>query len=243
QAGAGSGSALTAALLRSLRKRRLMAPFLFDVLSCFARIKHVTRGASRAQRIMSSSSQLPLQAPDRRLLGSQLSRDTEYIAMDCTNHHHASADPGRSGTARRPTQHLLPRAHRIVSALALLVLATMSATLPASEPVPRRTLPTGAELLESRHEWLRPSYFSCMDSAGSVEAREACVDEEFAYHDGELNRIYREKLATLSPRDQGVLREMEQDWISQIYDRRCRMPEQPTAAQRLDIRQCLTAAT
>lgn len=163
--------------------------------------------------------------------------------MDCTNHHHASPDPGRSGTARRPTQHLLPRAHRMLSSLALLVLATMSATLPASEPVPRRTLPTGAELLESRHEWLRPSYFSCMDSAGSVEAREACVDEEFAYHDGELNRIYREKLATLSPRDQGVLREMEQDWISQIYDRRCRMPEQPTAAQRLDIRQCLTAAT
>lgn len=163
--------------------------------------------------------------------------------MDCTNHHHASPDPGRSGTARRPTQHLLPRAHRMLSSLALLVLATMSATLPASEPVPRRTLPTGAELLESRHEWLRPSYFSCMDSAGSVEAREACVDEEFAYHDGELNRIYREKLATLSPRDQGVLREMEQDWISQIYDRRCRTPEQPTAAQRLDTRQCLTAAT
>src|SRR3546814_3831927 len=82
------------------------------------------------------------------------------------------------------------------------LLATMSAALPAREPVARRVPPTGAELLESRHEWLRPSYFACVDSAGSVEAQEACVDEEFAYQDGELNRIYREKLATLSRRDQ-----------------------------------------
>src|SRR3546814_4594976 len=80
--------------------------------------------------------------------------------MDCTNHRHASAGPGRSGTAPRPTLHLLPHAHRMVSALALLVLATMSATLPAREPVARRAPPTGAELLESRHEWLRPSYRS-----------------------------------------------------------------------------------
>src|SRR3546814_14722015 len=89
----------------------------------------------------------------------------------------------------------------MVSALALFVLATMSAALPAREPVARRAPPTGAELLESRHEWLRPSYFSCMDSAaGDVDAQEACVDEEFAYQDGELNRIYREKPAPLSRR-------------------------------------------
>src|SRR3546814_11540659 len=97
--------------------------------------------------------------------------------MDCTNHRHASAGPGRSGTAPRPTLHLLPHAHRMVSALALFVLATMSAALPAREPVARRAPPTGAELLESRHEWLRPSYFSCMDSAaGDVDeiGRAAC---------------------------------------------------------------------
>src|SRR3546814_15027359 len=86
----------------------------------------------------------------------------------------------------------------------------MSAALPAREPVARRAPPTGAELLESRHEWLRPSYFSCMDSAaGDVDAQEACVDEEFAYQDGELNRIYREKLAPLSRRDQTALRSEE----------------------------------
>src|SRR3546814_8651404 len=103
------------------------------------------------------SSDLLSQAPDRGLLGSPPSRDTEYIAMDCTNHRHASAGPGRSGTAPRPTLHLLPHAHRMVSAFALFVLATMSAVLPAREPVARRVPPTGAELLESRHEWLRPS--------------------------------------------------------------------------------------
>src|SRR3546814_607336 len=85
--------------------------------------------------------------------------------------------------------------------------------------------PTGAELLESRHEWLRPSYFACVDSAGSVEAQEACVDEEFAYQDGELNRIYCEKLATLSRRDQNALREYVRRWIRQIYvDRGCKKP-------------------
>src|SRR5690606_25758300 len=95
-----------------------------------------------------------------------------------------------------------------------------------------------------RHESLRPSYLSCMDSSGSVEAREACVGEEFAYQDGELDRIYREKLATLSTRDQDALREIERGWIRQIYgERGCKMPANPTPAQRLDIKQCLTAAT
>src|SRR3546814_6789194 len=88
------------------------------------------------------------------------SRDTEYIAMDCTNHRHASAGPGRSGTAPRPTLHLIPHAHRLVSAFALFVLATMSAVLPAREPVARRVPPTGAELMEPRPEWLRPSYLA-----------------------------------------------------------------------------------
>lgn len=164
--------------------------------------------------------------------------------MDCTNHRRVSAGPGRSGSAPRPALDLLAHAHRVVSALALFVLATMSATLPAREPAARRAPPTGAELLESRHEWLRPSYFACVDSAGDVEAEEACVDEEFAYQDGELNRIYREKLATLSRRDQNALREIERRWIRQIYgDRGCKTPAKPTPAQRLDIKQCLTAAT
>src|SRR3546814_1486528 len=92
------------------------------------------------------------QAPDRGLLGSPPSRDTEYIAMDCTNQRHASAGPGRSGTAPRPTLHLLPHAHRMVSAFALVVLATMSAVLPAREPVAMRVPPSGADLLAPRHE-------------------------------------------------------------------------------------------
>src|SRR3546814_2924839 len=163
--------------------------------------------------------------------------------MDCTNHRHASAGPGRSGTAHRPTLHLLPHAHRMVSAFALFVLATMSAVLPAREPVARRVPPTGAELLESRHEWLRPSYFACVDSAGSVEAQEACVDEEFAYQDGELNRVSREKPATLSRRDQNALRETERRWIRQIYGNRgCKTPTKPTPATRRDHTQSLPAA-
>src|SRR3546814_19655282 len=140
--------------------------------------------------------------------------------MDCTNHRHASAGPGRSGTAPRPTLHLLPHAHRMVSAFALFVLATMSAALPAREPVARRVPPTGAELLESRHDWLRPSYFACVDSAGSVEAQEACVDEEFDYQAGDLNRIFRDKLATLSPRDQNPLREIARPALPTPYNRK-----------------------
>src|SRR3546814_12076508 len=84
-----------------------------------------------------------------------------------------------------------------------------------------------------------------MDSAaGDVDAQEACVDEEFAYQDGELNRVYREKLATLSRRDQNALREIERRWIRQIYgDRGCKTPTTPTPAQRPDLKQCLTPAT
>src|SRR5690606_2520043 len=167
--------------------------------------------------------------------------------MDCTHHHRASLDPaGRDRAPRRPTHPLLPHPHphRMAPALALLVLVMASTTLLAREPVRRPAPPTGAELLESRHESLRPSYLSCMDSSGSVEAREACVGEEFAYQDGELDRIYREKLATLSTRDQDALREIERGWIRQIYgERGCKMPANPTRGQRLDIKQCLTAAT
>src|SRR3546814_2874464 len=125
----------------------------------------------------------------------------------------------------------------MVSAFALFVLATMSAVLPAREPVARRVPPTGAELLESRHEWLRPPYFACVDSAGSVEAQEACVDEEFAYQDGELIPTYREKLPPLSRRAQNALREIERRWIRQIYGNRgCKTPAKPTPAKPLDIR-------
>src|SRR3546814_16201298 len=99
------------------------------------------------------------QAPDRGLLGSPPSRDTAYIALDCTNHRHASAGPGRSGTAPRPTLSLLPHAHRMVSALAPFVLATMSAALPARQPVSRRVHPPGAGLLASPPASTRPSSF------------------------------------------------------------------------------------
>src|SRR3546814_15343339 len=100
--------------------------------------------------------------------------------MDCTNHRHASAGPGRSGTAPRPTLHLLPHAHRMVSAFALFVLATMSAVLPAREPVARRVLSTCAELLASRTESVRPSYFACEDSPGHGALQEGYVAGELA---------------------------------------------------------------
>lgn len=163
--------------------------------------------------------------------------------MDCSKQRYPSINPRPGGASHRLAHRPLPRRLRMAAALAMLVLVSVSAALSAQEPVRRPVPPTGAELLESRHEWLRPSYSACVDSAGSVEAKEACVDEEFAYHDGKLNRVYRGQLATLSARDQRVLREIERDWISQIYDRRCRTAEQPTAAQRLDIKQCLAAAT
>src|SRR3546814_18218929 len=100
-----------------------------------------------------------------------------------------------------------------------------------------------SDVCSSDLEWLRPSYFACVDSAGSVEAQEACADEEFAYQDGELNRVYREKLATLSRRDQNALREIERRWIRQIYgDRGCNTPTKQPPAKRPDIKKCLTAA-
>src|SRR3546814_12745511 len=56
--------------------------------------------------------------------------------------------------------------------------------------------------------------------------------------------LFRSKLATLSRRDQNALREIERRWIRQIYgDCGRKTPTKPTPAQRLDIKQCLTAAT
>ncbi|GAB3312473.1 hypothetical protein GCM10027564_19700 [Luteimonas notoginsengisoli] len=70
------------------------------------------------------------------------------------------------------------------------------------------------------------------------------MDEEFAYQEGELERIYHEKLATLSPRDQNVLGDILRRWIQQSHnDVRCKMPDRPTATQRLAVKQCLTATT
>ncbi len=134
---------------------------------------------------------------------------------------------------------------RVAPAFVALLLVVASTASTAQDPVRKPVPPTGEELLRYNHESLRPSYQACMDSAaGSLGAQEECIDEEFAYQDGELNRIYREKLATLSGRDQNALREIELRWIRQIYgDDGCKMPADPTPAQRLDTKQCLTAAT
>lgn len=133
---------------------------------------------------------------------------------------------------------------RVAPAFVALLLVAASAASAAQDPVRKPVPPTGEELLRYNHESLRPSYQACMDSAArSLGAQEECIDEEFAYQDRELNRIYREKLATLSDRDQNALRKNERRWIRQIYDRRCKMPAAPTPAQRLDIKRCLTAAT
>src|SRR3546814_18539753 len=74
------------------------------------------------------------QAPERGLLGSPPSRDTEYIAMDCTNHRHASAGHGRRGTPPRPTLTTLPHAHRLVSPFALSALAPLPPVPPHPPP-------------------------------------------------------------------------------------------------------------
>src|SRR3546814_16909545 len=86
----------------------------------------------------------------------------------------------------------------MVSAFALFVLPTMSAVLPAREPVARRVPPTGADMLESRHDWLRPSYFACVHSHGTLAAPEECVHEACAYQAVVSNRSYRANHTTLS---------------------------------------------
>lgn len=167
--------------------------------------------------------------------------------MDCSKQRYASIDSGPGGASPRPTLDPLLRARRLrmAAALAMLVLISVSAALPAREPAPRPAPPTGEELLRFESESLRPAYFFCMDAAdGSMDEQETCADKELAYHDDELNRIYREQLATLSARDQKAIREIELRWIHQIYgDDGCKMPADPTPAQRLDTKQCLTAAT
>jgi uncharacterized protein YecT (DUF1311 family) len=165
--------------------------------------------------------------------------------MDCSKQRYIDAQPG--GASQRPKHHPRPLACPLgmAAALIMLVLISVSAALPAQESVPKPLPPTGEELLKFEHKSLRSAYSSCMDAAtGSMDKQEACVDEEFAYHDDELNRIYREQLATLSARDQNVLRDIERRWIRQTYgERGCKMPANPTPAQRLDTKQCLTAAT
>lgn len=158
----------------------------------------------------------------------------------------AAIDSGPDPTSRATPHHpwWVAARFRVAPAFATVLLVAASTASSAQDPVRKPVPPTGEELLRYNHESLRPSYQACMDSAaGSLGAQEECIDEEFAYQDGELNRIYREQLATLSGRDQNALREIERRWIRQIYDRGCRMPRAPTPALRLDIKRCLTAAT
>ncbi|MCI2260969.1 lysozyme inhibitor LprI family protein [Xanthomonas indica] len=106
------------------------------------------------------------------------------------------------------------------------------------------SLPSGAELLALQKDALRPTYARCLAKAMQQETPERCVDEEFAYQDGELNRVYRARMAALpSAKERSALQAAQRQWIAQIYQNRCKLPEQANPAMRLDAKQCRLATT
>ncbi|WP_081613443.1 XAC2610-related protein [Xanthomonas sacchari] len=125
---------------------------------------------------------------------------------------------------------------RCLGALSAMVLSGAVAAAPS--------LPSGAELLALQKDALRPTYSQCLSKAMQQEARERCVDEEFAYQDGELNRVYRARMAALlSAKERSTLQAAQRQWIAQIYQNRCKLPEQASPAMRLDAKQCRLATT
>lgn len=159
------------------------------------------------------------------------------MAKDCAPHFpRAAAGLSRTGTVglRRWMPPTLG---------ALLLTGTCVAAPPRGTSEP--PLPTGAELIQTRREWLRPSCQACMDAAADAQAQEACVNAEFAWHDDKLNRAYQQRHATLSQRDQGVLRKLQRRWVRQIYEGpySCKVRQEHVPAPRVDERQCLIAAT
>ena len=68
--------------------------------------------------------------------------------------------------------------------------------------------------------------FDCAKAATSVE-RQICADEKLSLMDDELNKVYREALAT-GPKPE-LLKSVQRDWLTDVRDR-------------CTDRQCLTEA-
>ncbi|XDF37110.1 lysozyme inhibitor LprI family protein [Paracidovorax avenae] len=112
----------------------------------------------------------------------------------------------------------------------------------AAAPAP--PLPSGADLLALQRDALRPAYSQCLSGATRQDAQERCVDEEFTYQDGELNRAYQARMAALpSEEKRAALRGAQREWIAQVRQGRCEPVDRTSPAMRLDARQCQLATT
>lgn len=130
------------------------------------------------------------------------------------------------------------RAARCLIALSAIVHSGAVVAAPAPPP------PSGADLLALRSDALRPAYSQCLSTAARPDARERCMDEEFAYQDGALNQAYRARMAALrSAKERAALQDAQRQWIAQIYQDRCKLPDQASPAMRLDAKQCRLATT
>ncbi|MEL4891501.1 lysozyme inhibitor LprI family protein [Xanthomonas protegens] len=139
-----------------------------------------------------------------------------------------------------------PSARRwaVANRLATLCLVALPAFVLSTAVAAAPPLPSGADLLAMRSDALRPTYSQCLSKATQQDARERCVDEEFGYQDSELNRVYRARMAALpSAKERASLQGAQRQWIAQIYQGRCKLPEQASPAMRLDAKQCRLATT
>ncbi|WP_369942029.1 lysozyme inhibitor LprI family protein [Xanthomonas medicagonis] len=134
------------------------------------------------------------------------------------------------------------RARRLAARWLIAVSAVAQGAAVVAAPAP--PLPSGADLLAFRSDALRPAYSQCISKAVQPDARERCVDEEFAYQDGALNQVYRARMAALpSAKERAALQGAQRQWIAQIYHDRCKLPDQASPAVRLDAKQCRLATT
>lgn len=134
------------------------------------------------------------------------------------------------------------RARRLAARCLIAVSTVAQGAAVMAAPAP--PLPSGADLLAFRSDALRPAYSQCLSNAVQPDARERCVDEEFAYQDGALNKVYRARMAALpSAKERAALQGAQRQWIAQIYHDRCKLPDQARPAMRLDAKQCRLAAT
>lgn len=110
----------------------------------------------------------------------------------------------------------------------------------------RNALPSGAELIARDRKEVRPEYLACMAQAGSdLPRQKVCVDAEYAYQDGELNRLYKQVMAELPEADRPYMRKSQRKWVKFIYSKgaRCLPLDQATLAQQIDSQQCLIHST
>ncbi|MET0548809.1 MAG: lysozyme inhibitor LprI family protein [Xanthomonas sp.] len=143
-------------------------------------------------------------------------------------------------------QRCLPSALRWAGAYRLitLCLGALSAVALGAAVAAPPPLPSGSDLLALQRDALRPTYAQCLARATEQDARERCVDEEFAYQDSELNRVYRARMAALpSAKERAALQGAQRQWIAQIYQGRCKLTDQASPSLRLDAKQCRLATT